>query len=392
MFGLDCIKELEKKIDFIEPFSICIHATFCDYYEHDDFLFKGKKRWPHRELKTFDVLNEHLFFPHMRKMAKSKVSPHGLYTPLPIPITPWVDISMNFVLRFPRSKRGRYSIFVVLKKGHFIPCHKSDNASHMTNLFFKKVVRIDGFPRILVSDRDFKFLGHFLRLGTKLLYSTTSHPQMDGQTEVVNRTLGQLLRSFVKNSMSKAQFIQRLHGKTRLHMKKKGKQYTKSANKGRKEVLFKEGDLVWVHWRKERFSHLRRSKLFPRGDDPFKILKKINDNAYQYYFNVIDLTPCDASVEAPNLRINSLQEGEDDTYLEGATPALEGPITSGRLKRIQEEVQHNLATLKDQGGHTLYHKQFHNTLQNNSPWVHSLKDSTNSNTIKVRRSRGRYNL
>ncbi|RDX78250.1 hypothetical protein CR513_41500, partial [Mucuna pruriens] len=64
-------------------------------------------------------------------------------------------------------------------------------------------------------------------------------------------------------------------------MEKKGEQYAKSANKGRKEVLFKEGDLVWVHWRKERFPHLRRSKLIPREDGPFKILKKINDNTYQ---------------------------------------------------------------------------------------------------------------
>ncbi|RDY03995.1 hypothetical protein CR513_12358, partial [Mucuna pruriens] len=46
---------------------------------------------------------------------------------------------------------------------------------------------------------------------------------------------------------------------------------------------------------------------------------------------------------------NSLQEGEDDTYMEGETPTLEGPIIRGRLKWIQEEVQQNLATLKDQG-------------------------------------------
>ncbi|RDY03013.1 hypothetical protein CR513_13454, partial [Mucuna pruriens] len=45
----------------------------------------------------------------------------------------------------------------------------------------------------------------------------------------------------------------------------------------------------------------------------------------------------DAAIEAPNLRTNSFQEGYD-AYMEGETPALEGPITRGRLKRIQEEV------------------------------------------------------
>ncbi|RDX78854.1 hypothetical protein CR513_40795, partial [Mucuna pruriens] len=50
----------------------------------------------------------------------------------------------------------------------------------------------------IVSDRNPKILG---QLGTKLLYSTTCHPQTDGKIEVVNRTLGQLLRYFVKKSL-----------------------------------------------------------------------------------------------------------------------------------------------------------------------------------------------
>ncbi|RDX86285.1 hypothetical protein CR513_32400, partial [Mucuna pruriens] len=64
-------------------------------------------------------------------------------------------------------------------------------------------------------------------------------------------------------------------------MEKKGEQYAKTTNKGSKEVLFKEEDLVWVHLRKEQFLQLRKSKLLRRRDDPFKIIKKINDNAYK---------------------------------------------------------------------------------------------------------------
>ena len=93
--------------------------------------------------KTEQVLADQFFWPKMRRdverhvlrcvtchKAKSRLNSHGLYTPLPIPSVPWEDISMDFVLGLPRTKRGRDSIFVVVdrfsKMAHFIPCHMSE--------------------------------------------------------------------------------------------------------------------------------------------------------------------------------------------------------------------------------------------------------------------------
>jgi hypothetical protein len=89
-----------------------------------------------------------------------------------------------------------------------------------------------------------------------------------------------------------------------------------AGSKGRKLVTFEPGDMVSLHLRKDRFPTLRCSKLMPRATSPFKVLTKINDNAYildlpaefgvSTSFNVADLKPYMAEDEELSSRTTSL--------------------------------------------------------------------------------------
>jgi hypothetical protein len=130
--------------------------------------------------KTHGVLAAHFFWPRMRadveclvarcttcQKSKSWLNNHGLYMPLPVPTSPWLDISMDFVLGLPRTKKGRHIIFVVVdrfsKMAHFIPSHKTDDASDIAELFFREIICLHDIPNTIVSDCDVKFLSHFWR-------------------------------------------------------------------------------------------------------------------------------------------------------------------------------------------------------------------------------------
>ena len=83
------------------------------------------------------------------------------------------------------------------------------------------------------------------------------------------------------DARERAEFIRKLHETTKANIEKMNEKYRIAGSEGRKEVKLVPDDLVWLYLRKDRFPELRQSKLMPRVAGPYKIIEKINDNAYK---------------------------------------------------------------------------------------------------------------
>nr|GEV95626.1 pentatricopeptide repeat-containing protein At2g37230 [Tanacetum cinerariifolium] len=229
--------------------------------------------------KTLSLLREQFYWPKMERdvnrllerrrtchIAKTHSSNAGLYNPLSVPVTPWEDVSLDFVL---------------------------------------EIVKLHGVPKTLTSDRDdlilpqakFAYNGSVNRATSKspfeVVYGWNSNTPLD---LVPVPAVGQFSEEWVDQSEQ----IKELHRSVQEQIIRHNKQYKEHADKRR---LFR--------------------KLKPRGDGPFRVLKKINDNAYKielsgHYnvsatFNVANfLLYKGDSDDEPDLGSSLFQEGEND--------------------------------------------------------------------------------
>ena len=146
------------------------------------------------------------------------------------------------------------------------------------------------------------------------------------------------------DATKRAKLMLKLHETTKENLQRMNAKYKIAGDKGRKELKFEPGDLVWLHLRKERFPELHKSKLLPRTDGPFKVVERVNDNAYKLdlpvdfgvspIFNVADLTPYLGEEDELESRTTQMQEGEDDEDIPtndtppASTPSLPSPDAS----------------------------------------------------------------
>ena len=159
--------------------------------------------WPKLRLDVGDFIAK-CHQCQVNKPTNQKLA--GLLLPLPIPTHNWSSVSTDLITALPRTPGGFDAILVwecrLSKMVHLCPSRTDVGAQGWADSFVKEVVRLHGLPQTIVSDRDPRFTSHFWTevcalLDIKRAMSTAFHPQSDGQTERTNRTLEDMLRSYI---------------------------------------------------------------------------------------------------------------------------------------------------------------------------------------------------
>jgi hypothetical protein len=132
--------------------------------------------------------------------------PAGLLQPLPIPVSKWDEVGIDFVVGLPKTPKGHDSIWVIVdwltKVAQLLPVRTNYGGEKLARLYMDNIVKLHGVPSRTVLDRGTQFTSRFWKslhkaMGTTLDFSLAYHPQTDGQTERVNQIIEDMLRACI---------------------------------------------------------------------------------------------------------------------------------------------------------------------------------------------------
>ena len=113
---------------------------------------------------------------------------------------------MEFVTHLPWTPQRHDEVWVIVewitKLAHFLATRMTFTLEEFCRLYIREIVWLHRVPVSIMSDRDPRFTAHFWKrfqkaMGTRLMMSTTFHPQIAGHSERTIQVLEDMLRACV---------------------------------------------------------------------------------------------------------------------------------------------------------------------------------------------------
>nr|GEX18125.1 putative reverse transcriptase domain-containing protein [Tanacetum cinerariifolium] len=317
--GTRCIKNQSR---------LPLFGNLRDFIMHDSR--KSKYSIHSGSEKIYQDLKKLYWWPNMKEIIAEYVvkcltcsivkdecqKPSGLLVQPEIPMWKWERITMDFIMKLPKTSNEHDNIWVIVdrltKLAHFIPTRETDSMETLTRLYIKEIISRHGVPISIISDHDSNFTSRFWKslqnaLGTQLDMSSAYHPENNRQSERTIQTLEDMLRARVIDfgkgwekhlpspvcwvevrdvQLTRPEIIPKTTEKIvqiRQRLQAARDRQRSYANVRRKPLEFQIRDRVMLKLspRKGIIRFKKRGKLNPRYIIPFKILEQISPVAYK---------------------------------------------------------------------------------------------------------------
>ncbi|UYV62287.1 hypothetical protein LAZ67_2000001 [Cordylochernes scorpioides] len=307
--------------------------------------------------KTYDRVRKRFYWPGLYRTVSQYIAhckecqrrkgvpqkPPGLLVPIPPTTSPFQKIGIDYLGRFPISHTGNRWIIVAtdyLTRFAITKAAATAEATELATFLIEDVILKHGAPREIITDRGRNFMSQTIREinnlnGTIHRFTTAYHPQTNGLTERLNKTLTDMISMYVDvdqknwdNILPYVTFAYNtarqettgyspfflVHGRevetpldsilpyqpagtaedyvghlvtnaedarmlARLNILQAQSKDKERYDKKHQEVTYKEGDLVWV------FTPVRTvglsEKLLKRYFGPYRVIRKISSVNYQ---------------------------------------------------------------------------------------------------------------
>ncbi|UYV64486.1 hypothetical protein LAZ67_3000928, partial [Cordylochernes scorpioides] len=166
------------------------------------YRLKNKYYWP----SMLKDVSEFVKTCHLCQSRKgSNHLPSGLLQPIPPANYPFERIGIDFVGPLPSTKRRRKWIIVLTDyytKYAETKAVSEATVKEVSTFLIEHIILRHGAPRFLISDRGSQFTSNLMKEEMKMCkvkhcFTTSYHPQTNGLTERLNRTLINMISMYV---------------------------------------------------------------------------------------------------------------------------------------------------------------------------------------------------